>query len=141
MANIIDVIKYEGENDVLIFRHPQTDFNIGSQLIVHQSQEAILFKDGKALETFGPGRHVLETKNFPLLKNAINALANGKSVFHSEVYFINLTTQLGIKWGTDSKIRMFDPASGLHLEIGASGTFNIKIESNNKVVIINKKVN
>lgn len=132
---IISVINYDDDNSTLVYRHPSRDFNIGSQLIVHQSQEAILFKDGKALETFGPGRHVLETKNFPLLKNAINALANGKSVFHSEVYFINLTTQLGIKWGTDSKIRMFDPVSGLHLEIGASGTFNIKIDDGRKLLL------
>ncbi len=133
--NIIDVIKYEGGNETLIYKHPKTDFNIGTQLIVHESQEAVFFRDGKALESFGPGRHTLETQNLPHLKNHITDLTNGQHVFHSEVYFINLTTELGVKWGTDSKINMFDPISGLHLEIGAGGTFNVKVEDGRKLLV------
>lgn len=135
MANVIDVIKYEGDNRTFIWKHPCEDFNTGSQLIVHESQEAVFFRDGKALESFGAGRHTLETQNMPRLKDHFNAIAGGKSVFHAEVYFINLTTQLGIKWGTDSKIRMFDPISGLHLELGACGTFNIKVIDGRKLLL------
>lgn len=135
MANVIDVIKYEGDNRTFIWKHPCDDFNTGSQLIVHESQEAVFFRDGKALESFGAGRHTLETQNMPRLKDHFNAIAGGKSVFHAEVYFINLTTQLGVKWGTDSKIRMFDPISGLHLELGACGTFNIKVIDGRKLLL------
>lgn len=135
MANVIDVIKYEGDNRTFIWKHPCEDFNTGSQLIVHESQEAVFFRDGKALESFGAGRHTLETQNMPRLKDHFNAIAGGKSVFHAEVYFINLTTQLGVKWGTDSKIRMFDPISGLHLELGACGTFNIKVIDGRKLLL------
>ena len=134
-AKIIDVIKYEGDNDVLIYKHPTTDFNLGTQLIVHESQEAVFFRDGKALESFYAGRHTLETQNIVGLKNDINSMAGGENVFHSEVYFINLTTELGVKWGTDSKIRMFDPISGLHLELGACGTFNIKVKDGRKLLL------
>lgn len=135
MSNVIDVIKYEGDNRTFIWKHPCEDFNTGSQLIVHESQEAVFFRDGKALESFGAGRHTLETQNMPRLKDHFNAIAGGKSVFHAEVYFINLTTQLGVKWGTDSKIRMFDPISGLHLELGACGTFNIKVIDGRKLLL------
>lgn len=135
MANVIDVIKYEGDNRTFIWKHPCEDFNTGSQLIVHESQEAVFFRDGKALESFGAGRHTLETQNMPRLKDHFNAIAGGKSVFHAEVYFINLTTQLGVKWGTDSKIRMYDPISGLHLELGACGTFNIKVIDGRKLLL------
>lgn len=135
MANVIDVIKYEGDNRTFIWKHPCEDFNTGSQLIVHESQEAVFFRDGKALESFGAGRHTLETQNMPRLKDHFDAIAGGKSVFHAEVYFINLTTQLGVKWGTDSKIRMFDPISGLHLELGACGTFNIKVIDGRKLLL------
>lgn len=135
MANVIDVIKYEGDNRTFIWKHPCEDFNTGSQLIVHESQEAVFFRDGKALESFGAGRHTLETQNMPRLKDHFNAIAGGKSVFHAEVYFINLTTQLGVKWGTDSKIRMFYPISGLHLELGACGTFNIKVIDGRKLLL------
>lgn len=131
---IIDVIKYEGGNDVLIYKHPKTDFNLGTQLIVHESQEAVFFKDGKAQESFGPGRHTLETNNLPKVTRELNEIA-GAHIFHAEVYFINLTTELGVKWGTDSKIRMYDPISGLHLEIGACGTFNIRVNDGRKLLV------
>ena len=62
----LSVIKYEGGNDVLIWKYPEEDFNIGSQLIVHESQEAIFFRDGKALDNFGAGRHTLETSKLSL---------------------------------------------------------------------------
>ena len=135
MANVIDVINYEGGNDVLIYKYPKQEFNLGSQLIVHESQEAVFFKDGKALESFGAGRHTLTTQNIAGLKNIINSMAGGENVFHSEIYFINLVTMLGIKWGTDSRIRMYDPISGLHLEIGASGSFNLKVIDGRKLLI------
>lgn len=132
---IIQVINYEGGNETLIYKHPKTDFNLGSQLVVHESQEAIFFRDGQALDTFGPGRHTLETANIPLLKNLVRLVAGGDNVFTAAVYFVNLTTELGVKWGTDTKIRMFDPISGLTLELGACGTFNIKVVDGRKLLI------
>ncbi len=135
MPKIIDVIKYEGKNDVFVYKHPIEDFNIGTQLIVHESQTAVFFYNGKAMETFGPGKHTLETANIPLLKNLVNSVAGGESLFHAEVYFINMVTQMNLKWGTDSKVRMFDPATGLTLELGASGTFNMKVSDPRKLLI------
>lgn len=134
MPNLTDVIKYEGDSKTLVWKHPVEDFNWGSQLIVHESQEAIFFRDGQALDLFGPGRYTLETQKLPLL-NKLFQLSGGDSAFHSEVYFINLATQMGVKWGTDSKVRLFDPASGLHVEIGASGEFNIRVADSRKLLL------
>lgn len=69
---IIDVIKYDGTPDVFAWKHPETEMGTWTQLIVNQSQEAILFKDGRALDLFGPGRHTLSTANIPILNNIIN---------------------------------------------------------------------
>ncbi len=132
---LISVIKYEGGNDVFVWKHPIEDFNLGTQLIVHESQEAVFFKDGRALDLFGAGRHTLETQNLPMLEKIYKLPAGGKEMFHSEVYFINMTTQMGIKWGTDSKVRLFDPASGLHIEIGASGNFNLRVSDSRRLLI------
>ena len=85
---IISVIKYEGKDNALVWKHPVEDFNMGSQLIVHESQEAIFFRDGKALDLFGPGRHTLSTQNLPGLKNLYKLSSNTTDYFHSEVYFI-----------------------------------------------------
>ena len=132
---LASVIKYEGGNDTFIWKHPIEDFNLGSQLIVHESQEAIFFRDGRALDLFGPGRYTLATQNIPLLENLYKLPSNTLEVFHSEVYFINLTTQMGIKWGTDSKVRLFDPASGLHIEIGACGNFSLRVCNARKLLV------
>ena len=132
---IISVIKYEGSNEVLAYKHPNEDFTIGSQLIVHESQQALFFKDGQALDLFTSGRHTLTTYNIPLLRDLMKLGTGGINVFHAEVYFINITTQMGIRWGTDSKIRLFDPASGLHIEIGASGHFNIRVNDARKLIV------
>lgn len=124
---LISVIKYEGSGDVIAHKHQKEDFNFGSQLIVHETQEALFLKDGKALNIFPAGRHTLETLNFPFLKDLIAKGTGGENIFHAEVYFINKATQMGLKWGTDTKVRLFDPASGMNIEIGASGDFNLRV--------------
>ena len=132
---LASVIKYEGDNNTFVWKHPIEDFNLGSQLIVHESQEAIFFRDGKALDLFGAGRYTLATQNIPLLEELYKLPTNADEVFHSEVYFVNMTTQMGIKWGTDSKVRLFDPASGLHIEIGACGNFSLRVCDSRKLLV------
>ena len=132
---LASVIKYEGDNQTFVWKHPIEDFNLGSQLIVHESQEAIFFRDGRALDLFPAGRYTLATQNLPVLEELYKLPTNADTVFHSEVYFINKTVQMGIKWGTDSKVRLFDPATGIYVEIGASGQFSLKVSDSRKLVI------
>ena len=87
-----------------VWKHPCEDFNTNTQLIVHESQEAIFFMNGLALDLFGPGRYTLETQNIPLVRNFINLPTDGVSAFHCEVYFVNKTEQMALRWGTDSKV-------------------------------------
>ena len=68
---LADIIQYEGDNQTFIWKHPREDFNWGSQLIVHESQEAVFFMNGQALDTFGPGRHTLTTQNMPIAGNVL----------------------------------------------------------------------
>ena len=132
---LASIIKYEGDNETLVWKHPIEDFNFGSQLIVHESQEAIFFRDGQALDLFGAGRYTLQTQQLPLLEKIYKLPTDTEGTFHSEVYFVNLATQMGVKWGTDSKVRLFDPASGLHIELGASGEFNIRVTDSRKLLL------
>lgn len=132
---LASIIKYEGDNETLVWKHPIEDFNFGSQPIVHESQEAIFFRDGQALDLFGAGRYTLQTQQLPLLEKIYKLPTDTEGTFHSEVYFVNLATQMGVKWGTDSKVRLFDPASGLHIEIGASGEFNIRVTDSRKLLL------
>lgn len=132
---LASVIKYEGDNQTLVWKHPIEDFNLGSQLIVHESQEAIFFRDGQALDLFGAGRYTLATQNLPALEKIYKLPTNADTIFHSEVYFINQTVQMGIKWGTDSKVRLFDPVTGLPIELGACGQFSLKVCDSRKLLL------
>lgn len=72
MGKIADLIKYEGDNSTFIWKHPCEDFNSMTQLVVHESQEAIFFMNGQALDLFGPGRYTLETENIPKIGKLLN---------------------------------------------------------------------
>lgn len=135
MAKITDIIKYEGDNSTFIWKHPSEDFNCLSQLIVHESQEAIFFMNGQALDCFGPGRYTLDSQNIPLIGNVINLATGGESPFHCEVYFINKTVQMAVKWGTDSKVRFIDSLTGVPLEIGACGEMNLRVSDSRKLLV------
>lgn len=135
MAKIVDIIKYEGDNTTFIWKHPCEDFNTTTQLIVHESQEAIFFLNGQALDLFGPGRHTLETQNIPLLRKIINIPTDGESAFHCEVYFINKTEQMAIRWGTDSKVQYVEPTYKFPISIGASGEMSLSVDDSRKLLI------
>ncbi len=135
MAKIADIIKYEGDNSTFIWKHPCEDFNSLTQLIVHESQEALFFMNGQALDLFGPGRYTLETQNVPILGKFLNRLTGGESPFHCEVYFINKTEQMNIKWGTDNKVQYVEPKYGFPISIGASGEMSLRAEDSRKLLV------
>lgn len=132
---ITDVIKYEGDNQTFVWRHPAEDFNTGSQLIVYESQEAIFFLNGQALDSFGPGRHELETASLPILSSVAKIPTGGASPFHAEVYFVNLTEQMGIPWGTSSKVQFMEPEFGFPLSVGASGEMALAVRDPRRLLL------
>lgn len=131
---IVDLIKYEGDNNTFIWKHPSEDFSTLSQLIVHESQEALFFFNGQALDLFGPGKHTLNTDNIPLLKKIVNIPTGGESSFHCEVYFINKTEQMAIKWGMGD-VNFLDPTHNNYaFKIGASGEMSLRISDSRKII-------
>ncbi|WP_308683384.1 SPFH domain-containing protein [Stomatobaculum longum] len=132
---IAEVIKYEGDNNTFVWKHPCEDFNSLTQLIVHESQEAIFFMNGQALDLFGAGRYTLETQNIPKIGKLLNRTTGDQTPFHCEVYFINKTEQMAIKWGTDSKVQYVEPTYGFPIAIGASGEMSLRAEDSRKLLI------
>lgn len=138
MANtmkILDIIKYEGDNSTFVWKHPCEDFNCLSQLIVHENQEAVFFMNGQALDMFGPGRYTLKTQNIPIIGKVLNLATGGLSPFHCEVYFINKSEQMSIKWGTDSRIQFIEPTYKIPLSIGASGEMSLQVNDSKKLLV------
>lgn len=135
MAHIADIIKYEGDNTTFVWKHPCEDFNSLTQLIVHESQEAIFFMNGQALDLFGPGRYTLESQNIPKLGKALNRTTGGNTPFHCEVYFVNKTEQMDIKWGTDSRVQYMEPTYSFPISIGACGVMSLRVEDSRKLLL------
>ena len=104
------------------------NISMGSQLIVNESQEAVFFKGGQALDVFGPGTHTLSTKNLPwLLKNIVNFPFDGKTPFSAEIFYVNKTANLNYKWGTSSPIPIEDPKLRVLISIGCYGQFGLRV--------------
>ena len=134
-SKIADIIKYEGDNSTFIWKHPCEDFNSLTQLIVHESQEAIFMMNGQALDLFGAGRYTLETQNIPKIGKALNRTTDGQTPFHCEVYFINKIEQMAIKWGTDSKVQFMEPTYNFPISIGASGEMSLRADDSRKLLL------
>lgn len=124
---LIDVVKYNGGSDVFAWKYPSEELSTWTQLIVNQSQEAILVKEGRVVALFGQGRHTLDTKNVPLLKNIITIPFGGKSPYTAEVWYINKAQNLDVKWGTPSPVQIQDPKYGIFVPVRSNGTFGIRI--------------
>lgn len=132
---IFDVIKYEGPNDVFVWKFPGEDFNTLSQLIVAESQEAVFFRDGKALDLFGPGRYTLHTQNIPLIRKFVNLPFNGESPFHCQVFFINKVVSMDVLWGTSSPIPIQDAIYKIILPVRANGQFAVRVKNSKKLLV------
>ena len=117
MARIFDVVEYANEmQDELVHRFPEqgvADLRIGSQVIVRESQKAVFFRDGKALDVFGPGRHTIATANVPLLIDFIGKAFNNRTPFTAEVYYVSVKDFADRKWGTPQPIIVRNPGMGL----------------------------
>lgn len=117
MARIFDVIEYPNEmRDEIVHRFPEQgsgDFRIGSQVIVREAQAVVFFRDGNALDVFGPGRHTISTANIPLLIDFIGKAFNDRTPFTAEVYFVSMREFADQKWGTPQPIIVRNPNMGL----------------------------
>lgn len=132
---LVEVVKYDGNPDVFAWKFPCDELGTWTQLIVNESQEAVLFKGGQALDVFKSGRHTLETANIPILNNIINLPFGGRSPFTAEVWYINKVHSLDIKWGTASPIQLQDPKYNVFIPLRSFGQFGIKIEDSKNFLI------
>lgn len=126
---LIDVVKYDGNQDEFVWKFPSNDLRLGTQLVVKTSQLAIFVKNGEILDVFNEGRYTLNTGNIPLLNKLINIPFGGDSPFQAEVWYINLLTKLNNKWGTATPLQIEDPKYNIIVPVRAFGQFGFKISN------------
>ncbi len=132
---VVEVVKYDGNPNTFAWKYPNSELGTWTQLIVNDSQEAVLFKGGQALDVFAGGRHTLETANIPILNRIINIPFGGKSPFAAEVWFVNKAYSLDIKWGTPTPIQLQDPKYKVFVPLRSFGQFGIQIDDSKKFLL------
>lgn len=136
---VVNVLKWNASPTVLAWKHPSESLDTWSQLIVSESQEAYLLQEGQFVGPFGPGRHVLDTNNYPVLTSFITKLVSkGRSPFTAEVWYIQKAFSLDIKWGTSDAILLEDPRYRIILPVRAFGRYGIQVE--NSALFLSKMV-
>lgn len=125
---IVDLVKWDGSAQLLAWKYPSQELSTWTQLVVNESQEAFVVRGGVYDGPFGAGRHTLSTENIPLLREAIGLPFGGKSPFTAEVWFVNRTTNLDVKWGTPDPIQLQDPRFQVMVPVRAFGQYGVRIE-------------
>jgi excisionase family DNA binding protein len=130
MARIIDVIEApDQQRDQMVMRIPEVgsgDFRMGSVVNVRESQAAVFYRDGKAMDVFKAGRHQITTANLPLLASLLKLGTSGGNIFTAEVYFVNMIEFTDWKWGTPEPVTLRDADFGI-IRLRAFGNYSVQI--------------
>jgi len=142
MFKKLEIVEWmdEGGKEI-VHRIPQSgsgEFRIGSQVVVRESQDAVFFRDGIAMGSFGFCSDTTTTENIPLLTGVVSTLFEGKdSPFRATVFYVNKKTFTDMKWGTKEPIIFRDKELSM-VRLRAFGSFSMKVDQSQ--LFINKIV-
>lgn len=133
---IIDMVRWAPQEQGMIYawRFPETNLSTYTQLIVNEQQEAVLFSKGALMAVFGPGKHVLDTQNLPILRHLYGFPFGGKNPFTAEVWFVNKGLSFDIHWDI-TRMSMHDPDYNTQLPLTASGQYGLRIVDSAKFLV------
>ena len=133
---IVDLVRWAPEGDTTIYawRFPETNLSTYTQLIVQESQEAVLFTKGQLAGKFGPGKHTLNTENLPVLRKLYGIPFGGKNPFTAEVWFVNKLQPYNLDWNID-RMSVHDADYDTMLPLTAGGKYGLKVTDPEKFLI------
>jgi membrane protease subunit (stomatin/prohibitin family) len=126
------IARPDANKGAIVYKHPDPTIPTKAQLTVGTDEEALFFKDGAFVGKIGPGRHTLETSNWPFLSNLIDKFTGG-NVFKAEVWYITTREVAGFKFG--GRIGdVEDPKSGLAIGTMVHGEYSIQVTDSTQVI-------
>lgn len=125
---IFQVIKFDGPQEALVWKHPKENITSGSQLVVGPAQTAVFVREGQICDLFESGTYTLDTYNLPILSALVNLPFGGRSPFAAEVFYVNQRSILDIKWGTQVPIQLKDPVYQVIIPLRAFGQYGVSVQ-------------
>ena len=129
---IIDIVRYEQQEGVIVHKFPSCDLRWGTQLVVFPGQVAYFAKGGKVCDKFTEGTYTLKTGNIPLLNKIVNLPFGGDSPFQADVWYVSTVSRLNLKWGTETPIQLEDPKYRIIVPVRAYGQYGFRISEADK---------
>jgi membrane protease subunit (stomatin/prohibitin family) len=135
-----DIVSYNGPNDVFVWKSPREDFTTNTWIEVQESQEAILFHNGQALDRLPSGSYQLEEQKIPLIAKLLGYTPGKPLSFHAAIYFFNMAVNMDMAWGTAPPIPLEDPkyqvnGQGITVHVGANGQFSVGVADSRKLLV------
>ncbi|MBQ9501555.1 MAG: SPFH domain-containing protein [Lentisphaeria bacterium] len=124
---IINVVKWNASPDEFVWKYPSDKLTTATRLIVSVSQEAVVVLGGELSGPFGPGTHILDTKNIPILRHLVNVPFGGDTPYSAEVWFVQKTTPLNLLWGTQDPVPLLDPKFNVPVPVRCFGQFGVTV--------------
>lgn len=133
---LIDCASWKPKSNEFVFayRFPQTHLSTYTQLIVYESQEALLFSKGQLMGKFGPGKHTLDTENLPILRSFFGIPFGGKNPFTAEIWIVNKLHPANLSWGVRN-MTVHDVDYQTMLPLQANGQYGLSVSDTEKFLL------
>ncbi len=133
---IIDMVRWapQGDKTIYAYRFPHTNLSTYTQLVVQESQEAVLFSKGQIMGKFGPGKHTLNTENLPILRNLFGIPFGGKNPFTAEVWFVNKVQMANLDWSM-ANLPIHDADYNAQIPLAFQGRYGLKLVDAEKFLV------
>ncbi len=129
----VATIESISSKDYLVWKHPKREIAIGSQVLVNESEEALLFENGQLLHILKAGRHLIESGNIPGLDGVIRRSLGNNSPIKIDIWFISKTSSTDYKWGVQLQVK--DTTHQLIVPVGSYGSMLLRIEDPASLVL------
>jgi membrane protease subunit (stomatin/prohibitin family) len=123
----------------------ENSIRFGSSLRVKDGELAVFVyqqKDGSMQDFIvGPYDQTIKTANFPILTSIVGLAFGGASPFQAEIYFINLSGNIQVKFGIPW-FDVFDPRFlDFAVPMAARGTITFNITNHQEFIKLNRLIN